>query len=223
MPIDFSEDAVSLTGDSSQAVTLGQELVELYSDLRKRYEDIDKLFKRVYDLEQREIPEAMKTGGVASLTLTSGHVIRVKATAEGQLPNRDKEAERMELFFKWLRDHQHGGMIKREVSLTGCFAKGEEEDADALKADFEKIFGPDILDGRLALKDAPSVNYQTYNAWLRETLTQHTEQGHSVENVDQNCPHCDQAAKETILKFFAGERAEVLVSGKKFYVKRKKD
>lgn len=71
-------------------------------------------------------------------------------------------AERNFAAMKWLEDNQHGGMIKREITVA--FNKDQQDQATALLAE---------LDGKYAgLSNKKAVHASTLKAWVKEMLRQ---------------------------------------------------
>ena len=62
--------------------------------------------------------------------------------------------------FKWLRDNNHGDLIKNNVSVS--FGKGEDSDAVKLKAELEKQ--------GLVVDQKQDIHWQTLRGFVREQM-----------------------------------------------------
>jgi hypothetical protein len=113
------------------------------------------------EINQLEIPNMMGSLGFDKITLKDGRALSVKDSIQVSIP-----AARRPDAYQWLDEHNHGDIIKAE--LTANFSRGEIEQAEKAQKALAKI--------GVAADVAESVHAGTLKAWARVEL----EQGHSL-------------------------------------------
>lgn len=125
---------LDMEGDSKNAtVAPSQEALDSVSTLATKYlnlkdavadaqDTLDRLSAQLKQVEENELPEAMDMLGFQEFRMTDGRRIKVAESVHASIPKAGN-ADAMQ----WLRDHDHGSLIKNEVSAS--FGKGEEESA----------------------------------------------------------------------------------------------
>jgi len=115
-----------MTTQSAELSQLVEEQIGLKAQIDTLEDDLRSLKQRYDDVRMRRLPDLMNAlelvgpDGKASFTHASGsriyltHKVRASVLAENQ-PD----------FFKWLREHGHGGIIKETIhaQTLGSFAK----------------------------------------------------------------------------------------------------
>ena len=129
------------------------------SSQNKKVEDLEKLLKTEQEearrLSEEVIPTLMQQAGVSSIKLEDGSSVTVSPYYYAKIPE-DKKIEA----FKWLRDNNHGDLIKNNVSVS--FGKGEDSDAVKLKAELEKQ--------GLVVDQKQDIHWQTLRGFVREQM-----------------------------------------------------
>ena len=129
--INIKTDEVKDISDACKKLTSQNKIVEKTEDLLKLQQE------EARRLSEEVIPTLMQQAGVSSIKLEDGSSVTVSPYYYAKIPE-DKKIEA----FKWLRDNNHGDLIKNNVSVS--FGKGEDSDAVKLKAELEKK-GLDLL------------------------------------------------------------------------------
>lgn len=141
------------------------------SDLAKRQEEAEKdvaektlaLSKaqaKLSDISEKLIPEIMESLKLGEISTEDGLKIIIKEKLRASIAQGDpvKQAEA----FKWLEDHGHGHLIKREFKIE--FGKDQTKWADKFERDLAKRKKP------LNAKRKQSVHPGTLSALLAEEL-----------------------------------------------------
>lgn len=144
-----SGDALAtLTGLAERQALLESEAADLEAQLTAKREELR-------EVAERQVPELMDSLNLAEFRTASGLKIAVQETIRASIPAAQAPAA-----FAWLREHGHGALIKRALSVS--FGKGEDDRAQALAAELEaKGFVPE---------DKTSVHPSTLAAFVREKL-----------------------------------------------------
>lgn len=106
-------------------------------------------------LRERDVPEAMDEVGLTKVTTADGSVVDVRRVVAASIPK-----ERLQEALTWLRDNDHGDLIKRKVAVA--FGRGADEEAERLVAD--------LRNRGLHAEDNVTVHAQTLSAFCRECL-----------------------------------------------------
>lgn len=125
----------------------------------------------VADIEERQLPELMTSVGIAEFKLPDGSYISVGQEYYPNMPGVNSEdpvqLERREKVFSWMRDNQHGDLIKREIALT--FGRGEDDKATRVTNGLQKAGIP--------FRDLEQIHPQTLKAFVREQCTKPVVEG----------------------------------------------
>ena len=126
-------------------------------------------------LIEEDLPNKLAEIGLTKVETTSGDKVEVKPFYKGHISK-----ERMAEAYKWLRQNNHGDMIKNEIKTV--FGKGEDGKSITLK----KL----LNDSGISFTDKESVHPQSLNAFIREQ----TEKGKALPH-DLLGVHIGQIAK----------------------------
>lgn len=156
----FEEDAASQTSPQD-AVAKVVAMVEYVEGLSQTLADTEAHVKELKELHRRaielELPQAMSEAGLTSFTTDTGRKVSLETFVSGSIP-KARQAEA----FTWLRENGHGGLIKRELSVS--FGKGQDAFASEIRQFLENRF--------LTVDDKESVHPSTLAAWARECLSE---------------------------------------------------
>lgn len=159
---------IVLPAASDQSLSLISALAELQLQLQRDVaaaEDALAAAKEALrQVQEVDLPEAMKEAGVKTFTTTDGTVVTVKNEVQAYISEANKPAA-----YQWLIDHGFGGLLKLDVELH--FDRGDRERAEKLAAQLSKK-GIDTV-----LKQ--SVHPQTLKAFIKERIAD-TESGIEV-------------------------------------------
>lgn len=147
----FDVDTSALKGISE----LANRQLGLEIDIAKLEEQLKAKKEEHRQVSQIDIPEAMAEIGLSEFKLDSGHKITVNPFYNCSIP-KDRVDEAMD----WLRDNNHGDLIKNTISVD--FGRGEDNDAADLKQGLNDM-------GR-SYTDKTGVHPQTLRAFVREQV-----------------------------------------------------
>jgi hypothetical protein len=165
--VEFESDAKESAEKSAevQKATLAQiqnkcqELVDLDYEISELTSKLSIKQAEARVLSEKTIPDMMDGVGIKMLKLANDKKLEVVPVVAGAI-SRGKPEEA----FKWLREHDFGDLIKRNVSIE--FGRGEDEKASELKKRIEELgFTP---------KDKSDVHHMTLTAWAKEQLAKGT-------------------------------------------------
>lgn len=112
--------------------------------------------KKLRDYAENLIPSAMEDLSLKSFTTDTGIVISIKEQINASIPDELKPRA-----FIWLRENNHGALIKHEIKMD--FSMGEDEKAvDLMKR---------LTDEGYAPEEKESVHASTLKAFVTEMLT----------------------------------------------------
>ena len=115
---DVSESALGeVTHWASKQLELEQQVEDLEEQLKE-------LKNELADVSGSKLPEAMESANMQSFVLTNGTKIEIQTVYSGRIGKTEEEQKKA---FNWLRENDHGDLIKNVVSVE--FAKGEDEKA----------------------------------------------------------------------------------------------
>jgi len=127
--------------------------------LEHKLADTEKLMKEtkaaLHKITDERLPEALEVMGLQKFTLTDGSEIAIKPIYAASIPKDRKEEA-----FQWLRDNDHGDLVKNLVSVS--FGRGEDDTAK----EFVGLCGAQGFVPTQAEKVEPS----TLRGWLRERV-----------------------------------------------------
>lgn len=142
---------------------ISHELAERYSEAAKILETIANLEEKIDSLKEQhkrlteeEMPEMMSELGVSAIVLPSGETIAVETSIHCGIPAHSKDQA-----FNWLRDNNHGDLIKNEIIVK--FGRNEDNMVGDIKG----------LASELGLKfdEKQSVHAQTLKAFVKEQMS----------------------------------------------------
>jgi hypothetical protein len=129
MAIDMSQDSVEETGPTNEQVirisALANEQMLLEDQIAAAERRVAELTKRLREVSDIKLPEAMKECGMLSFTLKSGMEIQVSKGVAASIAE-----ERREPGLQWFREQGFDDLIKS--SVNAYFGKGEDETAQQL-------------------------------------------------------------------------------------------
>ena len=125
----------------------------------KKVEDLQNLLKQEEEearrLSEEVIPTLMQQAGVSSIKLDNGTSVEVSPYYYAKI-SEDRKAEA----FQWLRENDHGDLIKNNVSVS--FGKGEDSNAVNLKSELEAK--------GLVVDQKQDVHWQTLRGFVKEQI-----------------------------------------------------
>jgi hypothetical protein len=172
-PVDLMEDAkpVAKPSDLKQIVELAREMYRLHKEIEAEMKALDAKQAAFNLLRLTVLPERMEVAGLKSFELDNGYLIQIEDLISASIPTEsaiekadgvDKVAllKRREAALKWLRSNKAESLIKNK--LVAEFGKGEDKAA--------KKFFKLISKAGYQTKCEEAVNYQTLNAFIKESL-----------------------------------------------------
>ena len=138
---EISEACNKLTSQNQKVETIQKSLKEAEEESRRLSEEV--------------IPTLMQQAGVSSIKLDNGTSVEVSPYYYAKI-SEDKKAEA----FKWLRENDHGDLIKNNVSVS--FGKGEDSNAVNLKSELEAK--------GLVVDQKQDVHWQTLRGFVKEQI-----------------------------------------------------
>tara|TARA_R100001594_G_scaffold78294_3_gene112872 strand:- start:6129 stop:6677 length:549 start_codon:yes stop_codon:yes gene_type:complete len=148
------EDTIKISDKGLEKV---QALILENSNLLNHFNYLEKSLKEVKEALRRnteeDIPNALEEFGMTEIKTKDGSSISVKQIYRGHISKANQGKA-----FEWLRDNNHGDLIKNEIKVS--FGKGE---------DFEALDTKEYLNKRgQSFTDREYVHPQTLNAFVRE-------------------------------------------------------
>ena len=123
--INYEEDRIHSITQADAAKSLSSKVIQLKNledEIKNAEESVSKLKEQAKTLSQFEIPAMMEEMHITKLKLKDGESVEIKKVYSGSiLPENQEKA------FTWLRDHDLGDIIKRDVTVT--FGQGEDNKA----------------------------------------------------------------------------------------------
>ena len=138
---EISEACNKLTSQNQKVETIQKSLKEAEEEARRLSEEV--------------IPTLMQQAGVSSIKLDNGTSVEVSPYYYAKI-SEDKKVEA----FKWLRENDHGDLIKNNVSVS--FGKGEDSNAVNLKSELEAK--------GLVVDQKQDVHWQTLRGFVKEQI-----------------------------------------------------
>ena len=138
---EISEACNKLTSQNQKVETIQKSLKEAEEEARRLSEEV--------------IPTLMQQAGVSSIKLDNGTSVEVSPYYYAKI-SEDRKAEA----FQWLRENDHGDLIKNNVSVS--FGKGEDSNAVNLKSELEAK--------GLVVDQKQDVHWQTLRGFVKEQI-----------------------------------------------------
>lgn len=157
MTIDFSQDIdVSVTDNSIKSISaLAMQQLSLEQQLKEAQSRVDLVAEELRRIQETDLPNAMLEAGVSEFTLATGEEVTIKPDIYPSIPkNRQKSA------FAWLRQHDHGSIIKNEIAVA--FGKGQDDEAVRLLEE--------LLKHGYQPSKKESIHFQTLKAFIKEYM-----------------------------------------------------
>ena len=117
--------------DVDQIASLCQQYANLEKDIAKDEQLLKDKQERFRKLSFEVIPSALAERNLTSLKLVDGSEINVKPYYSARITQENQDKA-----FKWLRDNNHGDLIKNEVTVS--FGRGEDKGAYGLMSNLKK-------------------------------------------------------------------------------------
>lgn len=105
---------------------------ELQAQINQLEEQNSKLKESLRKLQEEEMPELFSEAGVAGVILPNGVIVQVDSSIHCGIP-----ADRKEEAFDWLRNNNHGDLIKNEFTVK--FGRKEDNYVGEFKHIAEKL------------------------------------------------------------------------------------
>ena len=154
-------DQVALLGRLVDELAAAEALVE------QRQQELAEAQEQARKLREHDIPELMNGMGAKGLQTASGLSVKLREEVRASLP---KDPARRAEAFEWLRQNNHEGLIKHEISVK--FVRGQGELSDQIYDLISKHAHDQGVPIALVRKD--DIHHQTLCAFLREQLKQGT-------------------------------------------------
>ena len=116
-------------------------------------ESLDRAITKLRELEEKILPEKFAELGLAEVKLKDGSSVSIRSIYRGHISRENTEKA-----FEWLRDNNHGDLIKNEVKVQ--FGRGED-----LKAKYAKDF---LEKNGVSFSDREAVHPQSLSAFIRD-------------------------------------------------------
>lgn len=151
---DYSEYVKPQSEDAlAQLARLADDQVKCQMDLDEAEAQVERANAALKQVAEVAIPELMQTLGIETFTTKTGLKITVKEDVRASILKEKKEHA-----LAWLRDNNHGALIKRVLKMTfGMGEDGEAQQALDLLAGYE-------------VDDDAGVHPATLAKFVRETL-----------------------------------------------------
>ena len=123
--INFEEDRVHSVTQVDTAKTLSDKVIELKNledEIGNAEQSLSKLKEQARYISQIEVPQMMEEMHITKLKLKDGESVEIKKIYGASIPPENQEGA-----FQWLRDHDLGDIIKRDITVT--FGMGEDNKA----------------------------------------------------------------------------------------------
>lgn len=133
---------------AQKQLQLEAECADLENQLSLKKEALNKV-------KEFDLPEAMTAVGMKEFKLEDGRKIEIKPYYSAKIDDENQDK-----CFAWLRDNEHGDLIKNEFKVA--FGKGADVEANAL-AEMLRAAG-------YAYTSKESVHFQTLSAFVREQV-----------------------------------------------------
>ena len=129
---------------------------ELEADIFLLNDQLSAKQEELKEVRERTIPDLMD-GLQGKLTLDDGRVVSIKETVRAHLSEANKPEG-----FKWLKEHEHEGIIKNELTID--LGKGREKELEEILEWLAEHYP------MMATKVKKSVHAQTLGAFVRRQL-----------------------------------------------------
>mgnify|MGYP003115288777 FL=1 len=143
------------TGASQEIAESCNKLLDVQKEVAALEDKLKKKKEEELKLSEQDIPNLMQKTGVSLLKLTDGSSVEIKPYYGARIP-----ASRTEEAFDWLRENNHGDLIKNNVTLT--FGRNQDNEAKSLVDDLRNK-GHNV-------KQAEKVEPMTLKAFVREQI-----------------------------------------------------
>ena len=143
------------TGASQEIAEACNKLLDVQKEVAALEDKLKKKKEEELKLSEQDIPNLMQKTGVSLLKLTDGSSVEIKPYYGARIP-----ASRTEEAFDWLRENNHGDLIKNNVTLT--FGRNQDNEAKSLVDDLRNK-GHNV-------KQAEKVEPMTLKAFVREQI-----------------------------------------------------
>lgn len=158
MSIDFESDAAPTAPSDALAriSDLARLMTEQQAEVSRIEDELSAAKRELLRTETEDLPELMRELGLGELKLTDGSKVTIKDDVHCGLSE-----ERRAAGLAWLEEHDFGGMIKTELSIS--FGRGEAEIAAELAEKVAELVDRDVLLAR-------NVHAATLKAFIKEQL-----------------------------------------------------
>jgi hypothetical protein len=140
----------------AQLASLVQRMRQAQDYVQSLEGDLAKAQENLRKIQEDLIPSLMSSLSIESTTMSDGTVLKVEKFYSPSVTEENKEA-----FYHWLRENEHGGLIKNVVSVA-LGRNSDNEQALLLSLLTENGFEPEQK-----LKIEP----MTLKAWVKEQMT----------------------------------------------------
>lgn len=156
IPLDDDRPAPS-DNELKSVVGLAREQWKWEREIGRLKDELKKAEEALKNVAERELPNLLVEIGMTQFKLSNGALLELKTETYASI-----SAEHRAAAHKWLEDHEHGNIIKREFNIR--FNRGDEAWAKKFQRDLAQRKKP------LAVVVKRAVHPQTLQAWVREAL-----------------------------------------------------
>ena len=143
------------TSASQEIAELCNKLLDIQKEVTTLEDQLKNKKAEELKLSEQDIPNLMQKTGVSLLKLTDGSSVEIKPYYGARIP-----ASRTDEAFDWLRENNHGDLIKNNVTLT--FGRNQDNEA--------KSIVDDLRNRGHNVKQAEKVEPMTLKAFVREQI-----------------------------------------------------
>jgi hypothetical protein len=133
------------------------ELVSTIQDQQDQVNEIEEKLKTKKEvlrrLKEEDLPNKFAEMNMSEVKMENGDKITIKPLYRGHISKTNQPSA-----YKWLREHNHGDLIKNEVKIT--FGKGEDANAAQVKED--------LNNKGYSFTDREAVHPMSLSAFIRE-------------------------------------------------------
>lgn len=139
--IDISADLIPDDNKLQTVSIFAQQMVDLEAELALLAAKANAKMAEYKNIAEKTLPDAMLSAGLSEFKLSNGTVVSIKDDMSVSVPKKN-----MPLVCGWLRDNNHGDVVKNLVEIPIAKGKGNDERVEllvktltALKFTFDRV------------------------------------------------------------------------------------
>lgn len=145
--------------DLKEITALAERQLDLEHLIEEAEESLKSLKEQHRAVSENDLPEAMEEAGMMEFKLKDGRKVTVNRKYHASIPKAHQSQA-----FRWLREHGHDGIIKRDITLK--FGKGDDELARKIR----DLLSDELGDETVGIADKEHVHHSTLRAFVREQI-----------------------------------------------------